>query len=557
MTQRRPRAWSLVGGLGALIIGCTITALVFGTHILPTGSTGWMLSGGIGPDPVQYWLGWTFYRQAPWSWPPGLNPGWGLELSASVFYADAIPLLAMGFKALRPLFQVGQYWGLWLYACAALQAFLAWRLVGLATPAPLARLAAAALFVLQPMLLVRMGGHFALSAHFLLLAGLWLCLTRQQPWPRRLAWAGLVLAAALIHAYLLPMVAALWLADLLGRWGRPGHAPWPGLALEAVLVPACGVLGLWSAGFFLLQGGFGGSWGGYGRMQLDLLAPLDPSGWGRLLPRLPGPTHLETQSFYLGLGSILLLLAGALARAWRPGGLMWRLVWRRWWPLLLVLGAMAAFALTNHLTIAGREFVLFELPAPVQRYADALRASGRFIWPLVYALLLGAIFALVQALGGRRTGLLLSLLVLVQVADLQPGLAALRTFFAPQPATLPLRLNEPFWAEAARHYGRIRLVPNANQAPGWEEVAVFAATMGLETDAVYLARLDPGRLAALNAGSTERLRTGAYEAGTLYVLTDAAMLAMAQARHNPGRDLLARFNGLWVLAPGWPQRPPK
>jgi hypothetical protein len=41
----------------------------------------------------------------------------------------------------------------------------------------LARLAGAALFVLQPTMLARMGGHFALSAHFLLLMGLWLCLT--------------------------------------------------------------------------------------------------------------------------------------------------------------------------------------------------------------------------------------------------------------------------------------------------------------------------------------------------------------------------------------------
>ncbi len=105
-------------------------------------------------------------------WPPGLNPAYGLELGFSVFYADAIPLLAFFFKALHPAVEVSQYWGLWLFACGALQGALAWRLLGLATDDPLARLAGSALFVMQPTLLNRMGGHFALSAHFLLLAGL-------------------------------------------------------------------------------------------------------------------------------------------------------------------------------------------------------------------------------------------------------------------------------------------------------------------------------------------------------------------------------------------------
>jgi hypothetical protein len=112
---------------------------------------------------VQYWLGYTFFKRAPWAWPPGLNPDWGLEIGSSIFYSDSIPLLAFAFKALHPLVEVPQYWGLWLFACGALQAVLAWKLVGLATPHPLPRLAGAALFALSPTMLNRLGGHFALG----------------------------------------------------------------------------------------------------------------------------------------------------------------------------------------------------------------------------------------------------------------------------------------------------------------------------------------------------------------------------------------------------------
>ena len=97
----------------------------FGAHILPPSHTGWMLTGTIGPDPVQYWLGFTFFKRSPWMWPPGLNPAYGMELGSSIFYADAIPLLAFLFKALHPVLEISQYWGLWLFACGALQGVLA------------------------------------------------------------------------------------------------------------------------------------------------------------------------------------------------------------------------------------------------------------------------------------------------------------------------------------------------------------------------------------------------------------------------------------------------
>ena len=98
MTRPALKAWC--GAAASVLIGFAVIAYAFGLHILPPWNTGWMLSGMIGPDPVQYWLGWSFFHRAPWSWPPGLNPLWGLEISSSIYYADAIPLMAFFFKAI-------------------------------------------------------------------------------------------------------------------------------------------------------------------------------------------------------------------------------------------------------------------------------------------------------------------------------------------------------------------------------------------------------------------------------------------------------------------------
>jgi hypothetical protein len=73
------------------------------------------------------------------------------------------------------------------------------------------------------------------------------------------------------------------------------------------------------------------------------------------------------------------------------------------------------------------------------------------------------------------------------------------------------------------------------------------------TDCIYLARVDDAALAALRAKVAEVLRSGAYEPGTLYVLRDEASQALAQASHDPARDLLLEADGFWVLAPGWRQ----
>lgn len=548
MVEKRPAmlaGWR--GAAAAALIGIAVIAHTFGWHVLPPSHTGWMLTGTIGPDPVQYWLGYTFFKRDVWRWPPGLNPGWGFEIGSSIFYADSIPLLAFLFKALHPLIEVSQYWGMWLFACGALQAVMAWRLIGLVTLHPLPRLAGAALFALSPTMLNRLGGHFALGAHFLLLAALHLCLTQAGRWARLGQWAGLILIASLIHSYLLPMVAGFWAADWLARaLRREGGAV---LALELPLAPGAGVLGLHLAGFFALAGGFGGTWGGYGHMQLDLLAPFDPPPWGAFLPDLPGPDHWETGHSYAGVGALLALLLGAAAWARRPYPWL-----RRRWPLLLGISVMLAVAISHRVSIGGHVIELFALPARVQDYADALRASERFLWPFAYTLLFAAVAALIRGFGARRAGVVLALLVAVQFADMQPGFARLARYFPEGPAVAPLRLKDPFWSEAARHYRRVRLTPTGMQARHWEEIAVYAATLGLGTDAVYLARLDPAKVAALNARMLADLAAGRYEGGSFYALGDEATLAAARAGMDPARDLLARFDGIWVLAPGWLSR---
>lgn len=533
--------------LVALFAGAATAVIALGLRILDVGDTGWMLHGPLGPDPVAYWLTWTFFRRAAWTWPPGLNPDYGLELASAIFYVDIVPLLALPLKALRGIVTVDQYWGPWLVACGVLQAGVAWRLIGLATGDPLARAAGAALFAFQPMMINRMGGHFALVAHWVLLAALHLCL--RDPAGRRqgLAWTLLLGTTALINAYLLAMTAALWGADLVARAFREGRIA--RRLAEGLAVLAAVGFALWLGGFFSLAGPLRPLGPGYGATGLDLLAPFDAVEWGRLLPALPTLRHWEHGGSYLGAGSFLLLAAALVALL--TGRLAWRALLARHALLLAALAAMLAFAVTHRIAIAGVVIVELPLPALVQRVADLLRASERFFWPLAYAALFGAVAAVVARWGGRRAGLLLMAALALQLVDISAGLARYRALVADAPRLPVERLADPFWAEAAERYQRIRAVPAGNFGANWEEIARFAALHGLATDAVYHSRIDQDALRALRMTIAAELAASRWETGTLYVLRDEATHAIVAARHDPARDLLREVDALVVFAPGW------
>jgi len=489
--------------------------------------------------------------------PAGVNAEFEMELRTAIYFADAVPLLAMPFKAMRGVLAVPQYVGLWLLACGALQGLLGWRLVALATRDPLARACGAGLLALQPMLMHRMTGHTALAGQWTLLAALFLSLGPARGGRSGMAWGALLAATALIHSYLLAMGTALWIADWTRRtWIEAHGRGWRGPALELAAVPAAVMAALWTGGFFLLRGGYdsgpGSDFGGYGTWAFNLLAFLDPGNWSVILPDLPDAGHWEGfGSNYLGLGGLLLLAAGALAFALRPAPLPPRFL-----PLMGLLLALLAFAVTHRVEVANHVWTLFEPPAWFLHVAGALRNSTRMAWPLAYTLMIAAIAAAVRAWGGRRTGWLLLGLLGLQLVDLHPGIVARSSVFAGAPREVPERLSDPFWAEAVRTYTQIRAAPAANAGPGWDAIGILAARAGLPTDCIYLARVDRATLAALRAKVKSILGSGAYEPGTLYVLRDEESLALARASQDPSRDLILQADGYWVLAPGWHQRQP-
>jgi hypothetical protein len=528
-------------GILPLLLGVLAFFCVIGPQALDPQNIAWLEQG----DPATHYLGWEYFRHSPWTFPLGLNPFYGLELGNSIIFSDSNPLLALLFKPFNGwLPATFQYFGLWLLACFVLQAWFAWKLLGLMTGNPLIRLLGTGLLVISPPMFLRMGGHLSLSGHFLILAALYLALLPNLS-RRRLAWGALLAVTAMVHAYLLAMVALIWVADLLGKTfsqqltRRQGLIE--GVSLFTVVSVCC-----WQAGYFAIADG--GQSGGFGLYRMNLLSPFDPAGWSFVLPDLPKASGDYEGFNYPGLGVLLLVPLALIAWVRNRQPLKEELRVRPW--LLLALIGLALFALSNQMGVGAHTFS-YPLPKIALKLANVFRASGRMFWPVLYALILIVMFLLVRGYRPRIVVALLALALTIQIVDTRNGWMGLRNSKMITPsAEWATPMRDPFWASAAAHYSKVRSLMPQNQSERWQVIADFAATHGLKTDAVYLGRMSAKALDQARQKTQRMLESGQYDADSLYILDDS-VLADAAKSVNSEADLLTRVDDLVVLAPGW------
>lgn len=494
--------------------------------ILDPSSVDWLL---VNTDRGVNYLGWAFFRDTPWTWPLGLNPRYGLELSSSIVYSDSIPLLALPFKALGGVLPTPfQYFGLWTLICAVLQGVFGYLLARRLGGSIAAALVASAFCVAAPALVAR-SGHLALTAHWTLLAAFLLYFGKAR---QLLAWIALLAVVAAIHPYLFIMVLAVFGADLLKRHllRTAGIARLLG---DGVLAVSISVAVMWSIGMFV---GARPRAHGFGYFKHDLLGLIDAGRFSRLPLDIPNGSGAYEGYGFLGTGIILLALAalpavGHLRRISAPGI----------WPLTLVVIAMFLFALSNAIDIAGTTVITLPLPDVLTRLAGVLRSSGRFVWPAVYLLIVLIVLAVTWRY--RRYGpAIAAACLIVQLFDMAPGIAATRERatmidVAPQPIS-------PLWAELAEHYRHIRAIPVEHPGFNWHYASRVAVRYGMATDSVYLARVPPLAEAAQRA--EEALSSGAFDPDAVYILDDAARAAAA-VQAQPG-DLMTVIDGRHIFA---------
>ena len=529
-----------------VLIGVLACLLITDSAMLEPGNVNWLTQG----DLAQSYLGWAFYRHATWSLPPGANPLYGAGLNTSVYYSDSIPALAMLLKPWASwLPETFQYFGLWVLACFVLQAWFAWRLLGLVAHDVVTKGLGTLFFVFAPPMLMRLGGHMALVGHWIVLAALYLCL---RPDRRRqtLYWVLLLAVAIMVHAYLFAIAAAIWLADVVRRFcvAQQGMANSSVRALlsELVCVVVVVVSAAWIAGLFMVSG-HGAQAEGFGYYKMNVLAPINGSGWSHVGLNFPEAAG-EYEGFnYFGLGGLaLILLAGVIAVTRRQVPRAQRIPM----PLLGVALLLAVAAVTCNIGIGGLQW---HMPLPEKWWAILshipLQSTGRLFWASYYVVLVAALFVLLQACSVRWQMAVLAGAVIVQGLDLAPSYANLHSMLSARARNQSVPgLHGAFWDTVGRRYSTLRVVP-LTKPSDWEKLAFYANSQRMGLDAVQLARFDMDNFLSLYNEQQSALLSGQLDVHTLYLLNDREL---AVARAIPAeRAALFLLDGKNVLAPAW------
>jgi hypothetical protein len=406
------------GGAAGLFVALALAA-GWAWWLLPRGfvrgtSAYWQTDVG---DVAEYLSGFNAFFAEPWTRPLLRIASLNAPDGTLATFADIVPMYAVALKLLVPgdRFPFNPFGG-WILLCLLLQAVGAWWIVREARlPRSGATIVLTVFVLLMPAFLGRVaGGHVSLSSHWMILFALALYLHGGRSGrPALAAWTLLLFGGFYINLYLFAMIALTFLADVArfatgDGWRRlPGRLLLPPVAIGASLpltmlpIPHAAVAE------------------GFGFYSMNLLAPV--VGGGRVTGWLTG--HREwtfTDGQYEGynyLGAGLLALVG-IAIVVRLRHDPWCV--RRHAALITMLALASAYAVSDRVRLGQR--MVLEWPAPhvLEGVFGTFRASGRFFWPVGYALLVFAVVTSARWLSPRVAAMVLALALVLQLVDVQP-----------------------------------------------------------------------------------------------------------------------------------------
>ena len=519
-----------------LIVGVIIFLAVYGIGILnPTNAT-WLLhsddlEGSI--DLTQHYMGWVFYRDTSWTFPLGLTEGIYSE-PVSVVYTDSIPLFALFFKLFSGILpDVFQYMGIFGLMCYGLMGGFGALVTRRYSYNVIVNLVSATFFVLSPIMLNRMYLHTALSAHFLIVAGivLWLYRDKIKRGKYILAWTVIITCGTLINAYFTPILLGILLCSVLQDIINGGKILKNILLLAAPVISS--LIGGWIMGMFYGQTNASGS-GGLDLLSFNLDGFFNPMTYATafghfthdfkevtysgIVRSFPLMSPYQNEGFaYLGLGMMILVIIAALLliayiircdigrnenkSPTDKDKSTKRRIRSFVYSLIVYFVVFTLLAMSPKWTIGSVEILNIPWPDFIWNLLSTFRSTGRFIWPVYYMImslaLLIPVFMAMRGEQGTNTRkkaailVVMTLTLIIQVIDLYPAMSRKHDDFHKE-IEYKSDLTSPLWEEIASKCDTIVVYPPSIDLY-WDGISaltfeIFAKEQGMSMNMTYMSR---------------------------------------------------------------------
>lgn len=476
---RQPDGWLgllFVLGIAAVFIGHT-----FGYDFVLGRANYWRVQD---QDVTQYIAGFNMYLAAPWQLPLLAFDSLNYPVGTRVTFVDAIPIYALLLKVFLPTsFAPFNPFGFWVALCFMLQGLGGWWICReLKTNSWFFLGGLTIILLMFPALMARVG-HISLMSHWILLFALALYVRGNQRMQLpTLGWSLLLVTAFYINVYLFVMGCGIFTAALFDLNRRISFKD-----IRSFMTPF--ILLLVSAYALLLPlpaSEVTREWG-FGYYSMNLLSPVTGGkflDWGGA--EAPG----QYEGFnYLGLGVLIAMpLAYFLRKRIRGHAL------RRHLGLIALCMIFTIYALSNQIYFSGEQILTIAYPSLLDGLTAQFRASGRFFWPVGYCLTIFTLLVLFRSLSQKKFWLVMSGLVILQVADLNDRYNVLRATTRSAQAAQPL---DPIaWdayvgdnVKVLYFYPKFKCGKNSNAT--LLPVMQYAAERRLKLNTGYIARYTP------------------------------------------------------------------
>lgn len=391
----------------SVLAGCLISLIFILIIFTPLNvdplNTVWVRNGG--GDNLQHYLGWRFFRNDGWTRYFLFMRNLNYPVGTSVIVTDSNPLFCLLLKPLNNFLpEEFQFNGIWIVFSFLLIAFfsglISWQLTGKIS----FTLAGTIISILNPVVLQRALIHDTLTAHWLILAAVWLAYNFKKQW-NPAGWFVLTEAALLIHIYFIPMIAFVLMLQMI-RMARK-HQPVVKTIMPAVIF----VLALFAGYYFFGYSHILPQTGSYGELSMNLNAFINPDSIPSMLgSRETNPLQYEGFNYW-GIGLILIVLAACILEG---KNFIKNIVFYIVPSLLLVLMAVSNQAYFDKMQVWN-----FEIPEWINSYLSIFRSSGRLVWPLYYLVLFVSLYVLAKKSENSKYVIYIVLFcVMIQAADL-------------------------------------------------------------------------------------------------------------------------------------------
>lgn len=496
------RVYFLIGA----IVGLVLFLIVYGYRVLDFTYDAWLLTG---KDLQQHYLGWKFFRKAPWSFPLGMHDYFTTPDSISVLYTDSIPLFALFFKILSPILpETFQYFGLFGILCYILNGGFASLIISRFNKSKVFCGVASVFFILSTPVLQRLYGvlsensrHTSLAAHFLIFAAIaiWLYKDKFTSYKKdALAWAVLAALCVLIQMYIIFMVGGIMCGYLLDR--LIAKRDWKRLLIDfGSFVASFGF-------FFFIIGGFtsilssGGS--GYGFFSANLNTFINPWRYSTFFKKM-GMIDLQYEGFaYLGLGMIVLCTIALITvlvkmilkmRKGNFGNSLKNKIKAHisfLLPLFIVVFVFSILAFSNLVYFGKKIFIEVHWPTVIDNLLSIIRSSGRFIWCVMYIIMLLGLFVISKYFNKKIQIVVVILCVCLQLADLYTPIRRLQNQYHNEVEEDTSLVESDFWKVNLENYDKIVYFPsNGYDATQMLQIASQVSKLdGIKMSNFYLSR---------------------------------------------------------------------